>query len=170
MWFRAALLSASLTGLAGCDVAPEGWAAPDQPLPTPAALIDASDPQEVTDIVARRGTGYWTRDGSRDPLIEMVTAGVAWQVEFYGCVSGRECTDLRFVSRLATSTQDGGRDAAIEEWNATHRFGKLTAGRGNELILEMNTVLAGGVSRQNLDLTLDWWLVALKSFHDEFAS
>ncbi|MEM9370469.1 MAG: YbjN domain-containing protein [Pseudomonadota bacterium] len=140
-------------------------------MPTPEELIDASDPQAVTDIVARRGTGFWRRDGFRDPKIEMETAGIPWQVEFYGCRSGSACTDLRFVSRLA----DGGdvpraSPNAVASWNAENRFGKVSRNSDDALILEYNSVLAGGVSRQNFDLTLDWWLVALKSFHETFGS
>ncbi|MBY8975079.1 YbjN domain-containing protein [Rhodobacteraceae bacterium NNCM2] len=154
----------AIVGLSACDFAPDGWAAPEAPVPTPAGLIDARDAQAVMDIVARRGTGYWRRDGFRDPVIEMTTEDVAWQVEFYGCTSGTDCTDLRFVSKLPPPAESKGLNRRISAWNAEHRFGKVTTGEEDEIVLEMNTALEGGVTRQNFDLTLDWWLLALRQF------
>lgn len=162
--FRFAVLLA-LAG--GCANAPEGWEAPETPVPLPEGLIDATDAQAVTDIVARRGTGYWRRDGMRDPLIEMETAGVPWQVEFYGCSSGADCDDLRFVARLVPAA---GEPTATEiaDWNVANRFGKATKDDEGRAVLELNTTMAGGVSRQNFEITIDWWLVALRSFSARF--
>ncbi|MEM7178922.1 MAG: YbjN domain-containing protein [Pseudomonadota bacterium] len=140
------------------------------PLPTPAGLIDASDPQPVTDIVARLGTGHWRRDGFRDPVIEMMTEGVPWRVQFYGCENGADCTDLRFLSVLLPAE---GATADIQDdlarWNSTHRFGKVSLDKDENRVIEMNVNMAGGVTRQNFDVTLDWWMLALHRFKESFA-
>ena len=154
--------------LCACDPTAGGWAPPDVPVPTPEGLIDASDPQPITDIVARRGTGFWRRDGFRDPVIRAETAGRAWRVEFYGCSEGKDCTDLRFVAMAEPPEDESFDPEDIAEWNAERRFGKASIGEDGEAVLEMNLVLAGGVTRQNFDLTLDWWLVALKEFSETF--
>lgn len=153
-----------------CTQVSSGWAPPELPVQTPEGLIDASDPQPVTDIVARRGTGRWRRDGFRDPVIEMETEGVRWLVEFYGCESGANCTDIRFVSSLPPTDEPiTGVYDDLTRWNNAHRFGKASIdGEGNRT-LEMNVNLAGGVTRQNFDLTLDWWILALHQFIQSFA-
>lgn len=150
----------------GCSIGYGGWAPPEQAVPTPAGLIDATDPQALTEIIARRDTGYWARDDLRDPVIRAETQGVAWDAEFYGCARGRDCTDIRFVARAGVGEKVK-RDR-LARWNAAHRFGKVSVNGAGQAELEMNLVLAGGVTRQNFDLTLDWWLIALHSFQREF--
>lgn len=155
--------------LPACDPTAGGWAPPEVPVPTPAGLIDASDPQTITDIVARRGNGFWRRDALRDPIIRAETANQPWRVEFYGCSDGEDCTDLRMVAEIpAAEDAEIGPDR-IAEWNSERRFGKASIGEEGAAVLEMNVVMAGGVTRQNFDLTLDWWLLALNQFQAEFA-
>ncbi|MEM7508986.1 MAG: YbjN domain-containing protein [Pseudomonadota bacterium] len=155
--------------LTACDLTAGGWAPPETPVPTPAGLIDASDPQALTDIVARRGTGFWRRDGLRDPVIRAETAGQSWRVEFYGCSNGSNCTDLRFVAEFPSSEDELIEPDRIADWNTNQRFGKASIDEEGAAVLEMNLILAGGVTRQNFDLTLDWWLLALNQFQAEFA-
>ncbi|MEL6479346.1 MAG: YbjN domain-containing protein [Pseudomonadota bacterium] len=153
--------------LMACDPTAGGWAPPEQPVPTPEGLLDASDPQAITDIVARRGTGFWRRDGFRDPIITVETAGRTWRIEFYGCTEGRACTDLRLLA-IKPPGEEPFEAETIAEWNAERRFGKAWLDEDEQAVLEMNLVMAGGVTRQNFDLAIDWWLVALKAFHEVF--
>ncbi|MEM8698513.1 MAG: YbjN domain-containing protein [Pseudomonadota bacterium] len=153
-----------LLSLMACDPTAGGWAPPDQPVPTPEGLIDASDPQAITDIVARRGTGFWRRDGFRDPVITVETAGETWRIEFYGCDEGRDCTDLRLIGIRPPGDDNAFQAETIAEWNSERRFGKAWLDEDGQAVLEMNLVMAGGVTRQNFDLAIDWWLVALKEF------
>lgn len=163
-----AFLMLSLLALPGCDPTAGGWAPPEQAVGTPEGLIDATDPQAITDIVARRDTGFWRRDGFRDPIIHAETAKIPWKVEFYGCENGADCTDLRFLARFAAKEGEPVKLARIADWNAENRFGKASIGPDGMAELEMNVVLAGGVTRQNFDLTLDWWLTSLSGFAASF--
>ncbi|MEM9736645.1 MAG: YbjN domain-containing protein [Pseudomonadota bacterium] len=154
---------------AACDQTAGGWDRPVPAVPTPEGLLDASDPQAITEIVARRDTGFWRRDGFRDPVIEVETAGEPWQIEFYGCEDGKACTDLRFVAQIPPRAEGTAPDPTdIADWNRETRFGKATLTDEGVAVLELNLAMAGGVTRQNFDLTLDWWLVALSSFTHNF--
>lgn len=170
---RSLPITALLLTLAGCIGPRAGFERPEAPLPTPDGLVDASDPQPISEVAWRYGPAPWRRDGLGDPLIEAEMGGVPYAIEFYGCDQGRDCTDLRFVARTTIADADepgqpASRQALVwqaNRWNAGRRFGKLSAGEApGELVLEMNATLSGGVTRQNLDALFDWWRVALAEF------
>ncbi|MCL5775842.1 YbjN domain-containing protein [Limibaculum sp. FT325] len=161
--------------LAACTTAPAGFERPEQPLPTPEGLVDATDPQPISEVAWRYGPAPWKTDAVGDPRIEAEMGGLAYAIEFYGCDVGRGCTDLRFVTRATVMDAEApdrpaSRQALVwkaNRWNLEHRFGKASAGEARgELILELNATLAGGVTRQNLDALFDWWRVALAEFRD----
>lgn len=175
---RAAVLAAAgllAAMLAGCSPRGGDFARPELPVPTPEGLVDASDPQPVSDIAWRYGEASWTRDGLGDPRIEAEMGGRPYAIEFYGCDEGRACAELRFVARFALADEDkpdrpASRQALVwklDRWNAGRRFGKASLGdEPGEVTVEMNATLAGGVTRQNLDSWFDWWRVVLAEFSD----
>lgn len=165
------LLRVSLAGflLAGC-AAPDPLERPELPVATPEGLVDASDPQPISELAWRYGEASWSRDELGAPTIAARIGDIPYEIEFYGCDEGRDCTDLRFVTRLTVA--DGGQDAKApsrqallglaDRWNRARRFGKVSLGDvPGELIVEMNVTLAGGVTRQNLDQVFDWWRVIM---------
>ena len=168
------LIPAIATVLAGCGDG-DPFARPEQPVPTPAGLIDASDPQPISEIAWRYGESSWSRDGLGDPRIGSLMGGVPYVIEFYGCREGRDCTDLRFVTRMTVpDADDPGKPAsrqalawATARLNAGRRFGKASLGEeAGEVVIEMNATLAGGVTRQNLDMIFDWWRVVVAESRD----
>jgi hypothetical protein len=148
--------------LAGCsDGATGGPPRPENPVPLPEGLVDASDPEPISDLAWRYGEARWGRDGFRDPVIDAVLVdGNPYRIEFYGCEEGQACRDIRFValSDAEWTAED------IARWNAARRFGKAALTEDGRARVEMNAVLQGGVTRQNLDALFDWWTVVLADF------
>ena len=139
---------------------------PAVPLPTPAGLIDASDPQPISEMAWRHGEASWSRGGGGDPLIEAVADGRHYRIEFYGCREGRDCKELRFVARFAPPA--GGKfpidGEGIAQWSAANRMGEAELGEDGAARLELNVSLQGGVTRQNLDATFQWWRQIMSDF------
>lgn len=164
---QACVLATFIAVLAACALPVAETPRPEAPVPTPANLIDATDPQPISDIAWRYGEAAWGKDSLRDPIIRAKMGEIDYEIEFYGCKEGRDCQDLRFVAR-----REIGKIApkAVAEWNAGRRFGKLRrldkTDLGHRIEVEMNVTLAGGVTRQNLDIVFDWWRVVV----DDFAS
>jgi hypothetical protein len=155
--------------VAGCE-GHDPLARPDTPVATPEGLVDASDPQPISDIAWSYGTASWSRDALGDPRIAAEIGGIPYEIEFYGCREGRDCADLRFVTRVAIAdpgdpNAPASRQALVwkaDRWNRERRFGKASLGEApGEVVIEMNATLAGGVTRQNLDQLFDWWRVVL---------
>jgi len=166
--FRIGALALMMIGalVAGCTDDQHNWQRPEIPVATPAALIDASDPQPISEIAARYGDAYWERDTYRDPRVRAHAGDIPYMIEFYGCSEGRDCTDLRLVARFPPDQGDDRRSNAerIKAWNGETRFGKAWIDTEGAIILEMNLNLGGGVTRQNLDLSFDWWVLSQKQF------
>lgn len=139
---------------------------PATPVPTPAGLVDATDPQPISDIAWRHGEARWSRDGEGDPLIEATADGRPYQIEFYGCVEGRDCKEIRFVARF--DPPEGGALAAdaeaVARWSSANRMGEAALGEDGSARLELNVSLQGGVTRQNLDATFQWWRRIMADF------
>ena len=159
----AAFAALALAGLlAGCSGGGgSGVPRPEIPVSMPQGLVDASDPEPISDIAWRYGEARWGRDGFGDPVIDAVLAdGTPYRIEFYGCEEGRACRDIRFVA--ASDAEWSAED--IARWNTARRFGKAALGQDGRARVEMNAVLQGGVTRQNLDALFDWWAVVLAAF------
>ncbi|MEM8793878.1 MAG: YbjN domain-containing protein [Pseudomonadota bacterium] len=151
--------------------AADPFARPKTPVPTPAALVDASEPDPISDMAWRYGEARWARDQLGDPIIHASLGQAPYTIEFFGCDQGRDCKDLRFVAHANLGEQISKQKLVwqVSDWNRERRFGKAVMTEDGGLCLEMNVTLQGGVTRQNLDMTFDWWRVALSEFHT-FAS
>ena len=165
-WGATTSMLVAFACLAACSASQRdsSWPRPTQPLATPEGLIDATDLQSISDIAWRYGEASWNRDGFRDPLIRANAGGIPYRIEFYGCEEGRDCTDLRLVSEAAAGKDAAWTPSAIATWNTARRFGKITRPQDKPARVEMNLVLQGGVTQQNLDASFDWWTVVLAEF------
>lgn len=151
--------------LTGCT--PDPFARPEMPLPTPAELVDASEPDPISDMAWRYGEARWLRDDLGDPVIFANLEEAHYRIEFYGCDQGKNCKDLRFVAYSAPDREVHRNSLVwkVSNWNRDRRFGKAVLAEDGTLSLEMNVSLQGGVTRQNLDATFDWWRIALSEFY-----
>ncbi|MEM8596776.1 MAG: YbjN domain-containing protein [Pseudomonadota bacterium] len=157
---RAAALLFALV-LAGCSFGGNSGPAPLVGAP-PAAqgLVDARDPELISNEAWRYGKAQWLKDVMGDPLIRADWDGEPYEIWFYGCKGAKDCRDLRFVARR----EGGPGPSEIAEWNASHRFGKLARRDDGLMEVQMNVTLAGGVSPQNLTAVFDSWGVVLAQF------
>jgi len=132
-----------------------------------ADLITAKNPQAVLDLIKGYGSGELTTDEDGDPMVSGKIDGNRYHVYFYGCKNGKGCTDIQFRacwSESETTLDD------VNQWNRRKRFGKAYLDKDNDPCLELITNLAYGVSKENLDDTIDWWAIALKEFKKDVIS
>jgi hypothetical protein len=133
------------------------------PAPTVYAgeLIDATDPVGVLNVVRDHGDATLSKDTLGDPLIEGVIEEKDYRLLFYNCTEGRDCKSLMFSATWKTEKLT---DAMMSDWNRGQRFGKAYLDTEGQATVEMNVNLHGGVSRANLDDTVDWWRLVLIEF------
>ncbi|MGM0677661.1 YbjN domain-containing protein [Ectothiorhodospira marina] len=124
--------------------------------------VDAADPEEIMNLARGYGSATLDTDGVGDPMITGRMDGTRYFIMFYGCSDNRNCKTIRFSSAWATEGQYTLAD--MNDWNEGYRFGKAYLDDEGDPVLEMNVNLHYGVSRRNLDDTIDWWRVALEQF------
>lgn len=124
-------------------------------------VIDATDPAEVLTVVREFGDAALAKDGMGDPLIEGRINDREYALYFYECKANRDCKSLMFLAAREADDQTGERMA---EWNREKRFGKAYIDEDDRAVVEMNVNLHGGVTRDNLIDTLDWWRLVLAEF------
>jgi hypothetical protein len=128
-------------------------------------LIAAAEPEFVLSAAGRVGEAELGRDELADPLIRGRIGDRPYFVYFYGCQSGRACTNLMFSARWES---DHFTDKSMGDWNRKKRFGKAYLDADGNPALELNVNLFGGVSRANLDDTFDWWRLLMAEFAEYY--
>ncbi len=131
--------------------------------------IDATDPERILAIAHSFGEAALTTDNLGDPLIEGRIGEKDYRLLFYGCSEGRDCKTLMFSAGWEGDDRtDELTDAMMADWNREKRFGKAYLDEDGLATVEMNVNLHGGVTRANLDDTIDWWRLVLAEFADYF--
>ncbi len=127
--------------------------------------IDATDPERILAIAHSFGEAALTTDNLGDPLIEGRIGEKDYRLFFYGCSEGRNCKTLMFAAdwQSADLTHE-----MMADWNREKRFGKAYLDEDGNATVEMSVNLHGGVTRLNLDDTIDWWRLVLAEFGDYF--
>ncbi len=128
-------------------------------------IIDATGPARILTAVQGYGEAALTTDNLGDPLIEGRIGEKDYDLFFYDCNEGRDCKSLTFS---ATWETDDLTDEMMAGWNREKRFGKAYLDQDGNATVEMSVNLHGGVTRLNLDDTIDWWRLVLAEFSDYY--
>jgi len=126
-------------------------------------LICASEPATI--VAAMQEEGYRAKlekDKRGDPIIRSEVSGYEFEVYFYGCVEGKNCTTIQFYTGF--SAEDDNTPAYANKWNTEKRFIKAYTNEEKELLLEYDISTVGGVNKRNFADTLDWWATMLGEF------
>lgn len=126
-------------------------------------IVDGSDPSKIFQLARGHGSAEIGTDNRGDPKVEGRMHSVKYQIYFYGCKNGEQCTSIQF---RAGFTQSDNKQTVqrMNEWNLTKRFGKAYIDSKGDAIIEMNVNLRGGVCNGNFDETVGWWSSVLREF------
>ena len=127
--------------------------------------IDATAPARILALVQGYGEATLGTDNLGDPLIEGRIGEKDYELFFYDCKENRDCKSLTFS---ATWEAEDLSDEMMADWNRQKRFGKAYLDQDGNANVEMSVNLHGGVTRANLDDTIDWWRLVLAGFADHF--
>lgn len=128
-----------------------------------APLVDATDPSEIVNLARGFGSANLDTDGEGDPMIIGRINGTKYAVYFYGCDDGRRCREIQFTAAWSGSDVTM---SEINEWNVTTRYGKAYLDEDGDPNIEMTVNLYKGVTRENLEDTIDWWKLAMETFEE----
>lgn len=126
----------------------------------PANTVCAADPQTV--VAALTAAGYkakLSKDNLGDPMVESAASSYNFDVLFYGCEGGKDCTSLQF--RAAWSADDKYTPAYSNKWNSVKRFTQMSVKDDKTMALSYDLTTAGGMNQANFADAVDWWQVML---------
>lgn len=126
-------------------------------VPGGAETVRASDPDGV--VAALRDAGFAAelrRTRAGDPLIRAATPGeLPFQMRFYGCLGGRDCTSLQLVAGFAAR---GVSAETVNGWNAALRYGRVHVTGGGQPVLAMDVAPEpGGLTPAQFAARLATW-------------
>jgi hypothetical protein len=125
-------------------------------------IVDGSDPSRIFHLARGHGSAEIGTDNRGDPKIDGRMHGVRYQIYFYGCKNGEQCTSVQFRAGFTQKVKQT--IERINEWNVGKRFGKAAIDKDGDATIEMNVSLRGGVCSTNFDETVGWWSTVLREF------
>lgn len=137
--------------------------------PATDALIESVGIEQLADIL--RAAGYRVSVAQQGDAVQLMSAaqGVGFTVRFGNALAqGRQVSPdaARYIDyTLSCVLQVQGElpPELVANWNRTKRFARLAA-HGPFLALEMDAVVAGGVSERHLRSTIELWDRLLQQF------
>jgi hypothetical protein len=124
-------------------------------------LVDGSDPRIILEIARELGPAELGVDNVGDPQVTGAVENIPYAIFFYGCQSGRDCTNIQFTAGWITDDFDIGR---INSWNREYRFARAWLDDEQDPIVAMDVNLEFGVTRENFEDTFLVWASILTSF------
>ncbi|PFH29466.1 MULTISPECIES: YbjN domain-containing protein [Burkholderia] len=130
--------------------------------PATDALLEAVGIEQLADVF--RAAGYRVTATEQNGAVQLMSAsqGVGFAVRFGNAVPaavGQDAADARYLDyTLGCVLQVQGDLPAqlVADWNRTKRFARL-ASHGPFLALEMDVIVAGGVSTRYVRSTIELW-------------
>lgn len=121
------------------------------------------DPWEVIHTARDHGPAEVGRDAMRDPLISGEVAGQPYELVFYDCWLGRECTTVLFQARLKREEWTPEAED-IDAWNREKLFGRAWIEDDSTAVLDHAVAMHGGLPKEVLDAAFAAWGVALQEY------
>jgi hypothetical protein len=129
---------------------------------TQAQLIDHVSAQSLTDLL--QNAGYRVNRSEQNDIVQLLSAsqGIGYSVRFGNPASAAgEYVDFTFSCALRVQGELP--EGLAQMWNASRRFARLAV-QGEFLVMEMDVVVAAGVSADHLRSNLELWDRLLQEF------
>lgn len=120
-----------------------------------AQIIDNNDTKAILAIAQEFGKAELSTDDEGDPLITGTMNDTDYSIIFHNCQNGKNCTDLMFSS--AWSTSGNFTLEQVNTWNSEMLYGQAYLDDEKDATLEMSVNIDGGVTKENLTASFQWW-------------
>ncbi|MDO6455668.1 YbjN domain-containing protein [Celeribacter halophilus] len=153
--FRSALLASTVlcASTLGATAAPE--------------VLTFDDLETFENLLSGYGSVELETDSEGDPMFRGRIGGVRYGLYFYGCEDHKDCNNGTFVAYF--DGDDYVTDASvINAYNNGFRFGKASVDSDGDLEINYSFAFKGGITREALDDTFDWWRVVLEQSEEFF--
>lgn len=126
------------------------------------SLIEHVTPASLTEVL--QAAGYRVNETEQNGIVQLLSAsqGIGYAVRF-GNPTPTSGQYLDFTFSCALRVQGELPAGLAELWNASRRFARLSV-QGEFLVMEMDVVVAAGVSAEHLRSNLELWDRLLQEF------
>ena len=128
----------------------------------PDLLLDAVTPAQVSDAIKAAGAAVTAIEQDGVVRLHSASHGIGFQVLWGNPVSATQYADFTLSCPLRVQ---GGTlpDAVPTAWHRTKRFARV-AQHGDFVVLEMDVVVAGGVTPAHLAFSMRLWMQMMGEF------
>jgi len=137
------------------------------------AVYKTISPNEVLQILRAEDGGFRLNDSAGDATISGLAGATPFDIYFYNCDGAgfvaparpdSACLGLEFRAYFPGYPNDA---EIVNAWNNAHHYGALWRDDGEDLALQLNVIVEGGVTEANIRANYRWWLRVMQSI-DEF--
>lgn len=126
-------------------------------------LLMATAPEPIAALMQGAGLqAQIDKDSTGDPTILSSVAGANFNVLFYGCTSGVDCTSLQLYACFKLD-QPVSLDL-LNTWNTDMRYGKAHLNADKNACLQQDINMAGGIAPETMNNILNNWSQILGKF------
>jgi hypothetical protein len=128
-----------------------------------AQIIQTLTPASLTEIL--QAAGYRVSTSEQNGVVQLLSAsqGIGFSVRFGNPANEPAGAFLDYTLSCALRVQGEVPGELVARWNESKRFARLTH-QGPFLVLEMDVVVAGGVTEQQLRVHTEIWDRLLQEF------
>lgn len=132
-----------------------------------AEMLTFDDLEVFEQLLSGFGSVEFDTDGEDDPMFRGRMSGIKYALYFYGCDNHKDCNNGTFVAYFDGNDYVTDPDV-INDYNNRYRFGKASVDQDGDLEINFSFAFKGGVSREALDDTFDWWRVVMEQAEEHF--
>ena len=123
-------------------------------------LIDGAYVGGVVAVAREFGSATLTSQTDGNPMIAGQIDDIPYSLRLRNCSENNHCEDMNFrVGFLVKPTLE-----SMNQWNRDKRFAKAYLDQEGDAIIEMDTILEGGVSKENMREVFSYWRLTLAQF------
>lgn len=125
-------------------------------------ILDVVAVEQLADLF--KASGYRVTPAEQNGIVQLMSAsqGVGFAVRF-GNAAATPDSYLDYTLSCALQVQGDLPMELVSSWNRTKRFARLSS-TGQFLLLEMDVVVAGGVTERHLSSTIELWDRLIQEF------
>lgn len=136
-------------------------------------VYETVSPVDVLQILHAENSTLKLNHSEGDATIAGALGSVPFDIYFYDCDGGgfvaparpdSACLGFEFRAYFPGYPNDA---EIVNAWNNAHHYGALWRDDGEDLALQLNVIVEGGVTEANIRANYRWWLRVMKSI-DEF--
>lgn len=132
-------------------------------------VYETISPNQLLTVLSAEGGGFTLNQSEGDATVSGAVAGKSFDIYFYDCDGGgfvapaqpdSACLGFEFRAYFEGYPNDA---EVVNAWNNAHHYGALWRDDDEDLALQLNVIVEGGVTETNIRANYRWWRRVMQS-------